>query len=452
MNDDGRDGGLGDDAEPSPALSRNPESRLGDQAPEDAAPVVDQEAPASRRVALRAALLLGVAGMLAGGLFFARTLVASGSGGTTPTAAAERLFDALAEEDAIGLLEAISPAERRLLKGPIQQVTKELARLGILGEGLNLANVNGLELEFFGLRFTEEKLAPGISAVVVSDGRARSRFDPAGGFLGSFVTELLDRDARAPQTATLDFAKDETVVATVRDGDQWYVSIGYSIAENVRRDSGSVMPTFGQGVGIGAATPEKAVEDLIRAAAGLEVSRLIQLAPPGEAGALHDYAQLFIPQLGSAAHDARGFFHAEITKLDLSSRTTEPGVATVKVDRIGFVYEIPDFGVRIEYDGECTIFRFEGEPPERDCGTGAGPALPFFLPLEELPTPDVGFIVVKEGTEWFVSPTRTLLHAALGYLKVLEPDDLDAIMEFLESGPPGGFGEPTLDPRATPTA
>ena len=109
MNDDGRDGGLGDDAEPSPALSRNPESRLGDQAPEDAAPVVDQEAPASRRVALRAALLLGVAGMLAGGLFFARTLVASGSGGTTPTAAAERLFDALAEEDAIGLLKRSRP-------------------------------------------------------------------------------------------------------------------------------------------------------------------------------------------------------------------------------------------------------------------------------------------------------------------------------------------------------
>jgi hypothetical protein len=452
MDEEGSDGGLGDDiAEPITAPPESSETSPDDHGFEIAAPVID-DAPASRRVALRAAVLLGIAGMLAGGLFFARSLVASGSGGTTPTAAAERLFDALAEEDAIGVLEAISPAERRLLKDPIQEVAKELSRLGILGESLNLANVDGLELEFFGLRFTEEKLAADISAVVVSDGRARSRFDPRGGLLGSFVTKLMGRDASTPQTATMDFAKDEMVVATVRDREEWYVSIGYSIAENVRRDSGSVAPTFGQGVAIGAATPEKAVEDLIRAAAGLEVSRLLQLAPPGEAGALHDYAQLFIPQLGSAAHDARGFFQAKITKLDLTSRATEPGVATVKVDRIGFVYEIPDFGMRIEYDGKCTIYRFEGEPPERDCGTGAGPALPFFLPLEELPTPDVGFVVVREGEEWFVSPTRTLLQGALAYLRALDPDDLDTIKEFLESGPPGGFEEPSLDPRATPTA
>ncbi|MGH2784518.1 MAG: hypothetical protein ACRDJ1_04615 [Actinomycetota bacterium] len=387
--------------------------------------------------------------MIAAGLFVASSLISTGSGGATPVAAVERLFDALEQEDVIGVLESLLPAERRMIQGRIQELTKELSRLGIFGERADLANVNGLELEFFGVRLAQEELSPGISAVVIREGRVRSRFDPSGGLLGDFVTGLLDEDASVAATGSADLAKNKVVVATVRDGDQWYVSIGYTVAENVRRAAGRVAPTFGQGVAIGAATPEKAVDDLIRAAAGLDVSRLIQLMPPGEARALHDYVQLFVSQVGSAAHEARGFFSAKITKLDLSSET-DGETSIVKVDKLGFVYEIPDIGITIEYDGECTVLRFEGEPPERDCGTGIGPTLPFFLPLDELPDPDLGFVVVREGDEWFVSPTRTLLDGALSLLKALNPGDLDSIREFFEFG--SQIEPPALEPRATPTA
>lgn len=444
-----RDGGLGDhDAEPSNHRDDfDAPGGDGGLGPGSGA----EEAPASRRLALRVGLALGIAGMLAGGLYFARSFGSSTSGGATPTAAVARFFDALAEEDAIGVLETVAPAERRLLVDPLQAITKELSRLRILGPNASLADVNGLELEFFGLGFKEEELTPGITAVVVEEGRVRSRFDPRGGLLGTFVTKLMEADSLRAGQAALNFADEDVTVATVKDGAEWYVSIGYTVAENVRRESGSVLPRFGQGVAVGAPTPEKAVEELLRAAAGLEMSRLLQLAPPGEAAALHDYAQLFITELGVAAHEARGFFTAEVTDVDLSSKETAPGVATVEVERIGFNYEIPDFGLRIEYDGECTVLRFEGERPERICEGGAGPAMPFYLPFEEFPKADVGFVVVEERGEWFVSPIRTLLQGALAYLKATDLGELDMLREFFEYGG-GEFEEPIVDPRATPTA
>lgn len=451
MDEGDRDGGLGDhNVEPSTDRESIQASATDPVTGIEPAPV-HEDVPASRRVALRAGLLLGIAGMLAGGLYFARSLVSSASGGATPTAAVERFFDALANEDAIGVLETMMPAERRLLVDPLQAITNELSRLRIFGPDANLADVNGLEIEIFGLGFKEEELTPGITAVVVNKGRVRSRFDPRGGLLGTFVTKLMDRDALSPDRVALDFAVNDVTIATQKDGDEWYVSVGYTIAENVRRESGSVLPSFGRGVAIGATTPEKAVEELLRAGAGLEMSRLLQLAPPGEAAALHDYAQLFITELGVEAHEMRGFFTAEVTNVDLSSKQTAPGVATVEVERIAFKYAMPDLGIRIEYDGECTVLRFEGEPPERICEGGAGPAMPFYLPFEEFPKADVGFIVVQERGEWFVSPTRTLLEGALGYLKAMDLGELDMLREFFEYEG-GEFEEPILDPRATPTA
>lgn len=407
-------------------------------------------APASRRSAARAALIVGMAGMIAGAAFFALSIVSTDGGATTPVAAVERLFQALGDEDVLGVLESLLSGEREMLQGPLLDIAKELSRLGILAGDPNLTDLDGLELEFFGLRFTSEELAPGVAAVRLREGRMRSRFDPGGGLLGAFVTDLIPQDARSPGQASQDFGEGEVVFATVREGDEWYVSLGYSIAENARRGADRVAPTFGQGVAIGAATPEGAVDRLLRAVASLDVSGLIQLMPPDEARALHDYVQLFIAQVGPAAHNARGFFRAQINDLDLSSRT-DGDRATVKVEKIAFTYELLDLGVSIEYDGECAVYRVEGERPERDCGTGIGPTLPLFLPIEELPHPDVGFVVVREGGEWYVSPTRTVLDGVLGYLKVMEPGHLDAIREFFEYG----FSEefvPSVEPLATPTA
>ncbi|MGH2726673.1 MAG: hypothetical protein ACRDKS_06825, partial [Actinomycetota bacterium] len=390
--------------------------------------------------------------MIAGAIFFTRSVPQSSGGAQTPVAAVRRLFDALEEEDVIGILETLLPSERRMLAEPIQDVAEELGRLEILNGGLDLSNLNGLDFEFYDLGFASTELTPDLSVVEVSKGRARYRFAPVGGLVGNFLRDALPDEALGVSQGSTDLSDGESVFAVVRDGGDWYVSIWYSVAENSRRDAQRALPVFGAGVPArGAATPEAAVDQLIRAAASFDVRRLIELTPPEEARALHDYAQIFIHEAEAGAAQARKDFRGKVTALELSSRI-DGDRAVVKVDDIAFRYQIPELDASVTYDGECVVFHLAGEPPERDCGAGVGPALPFFLPPVDVPQADIGFAVVREGGAWYVSPTGTLLEGMVGILKAMTMSDLEAIKDFLQFGFTDEFSFPEVVPEGTPNA
>src|SRR5205823_347014 len=87
---------------------------------------------------------------------------------------------------------------------------------------------------------------------------------------------------------------------------RWYVSLWYTVAETVRRHANAAVPAFGQGVGArGAATPEEAVRQLVDAGVRLDVRRAVELTPPDEAAALHDYAPLFVGKADESARRMR---------------------------------------------------------------------------------------------------------------------------------------------------
>ncbi|MEX2555614.1 MAG: hypothetical protein WEB06_08280 [Actinomycetota bacterium] len=378
----------------------------------------------SRRPAAYIAVVVGLLAMVGGAVFFARSLGTAEGGADTPVAAVQRMFDAIADEDALGVLETMLPSERDQLRGSLQDITKELSRLGILSNDLDLGSIPGIELDFTGLTFSSQQIASGISTVRLETGTSTYKVDPARSPIGEFLRPLLDDGASEVVQGTDDLSDDDVAFTTVEEGDKWFVSLWYSIAEAARQEVGAPVPPFGNGIAArGAPTPEQAVEEMIRAAVLLDVRRMIELTPPIEARALHDYAPLFIDQAVAGAREARKLYEVEVSKLNLTGRVSG-NTALVKVGEIEFTAAIPAMGVSVEYDGECVTVRgdfFGSDEPQRQCGAGFAPA----TGLPVVPTPEIGFVAVREGGLWYVSPTRTVLDGLLGTLKVLDRNALE---------------------------
>lgn len=383
--------------------------------------------------AVHVAVLVGVLAVAGGAVFAVRSLTGTEAGGATPESAARQFFDAVANEDALGVLESLLPSERDLFKGPLVDITKELGRLRVLSTDLDLSKISGLDLSLENLRFSSSSVTEGLSVVRIEAGIARSRVTPKDLPLGSFVRDVIGPDLeQAPPPDTENLAGDETAVATVRDGDRWYVSLWYSLGETAREDAGAPPPALGRGIAPnGAASPEDAVDDFIRALARLDVRRLIELLPPDEARALRDYAPLFLEGAESAAAEARKQFRATITTLDLSSRRGDDDEALVKIDQIRFSAEAADGSAGVSYDGKCVRFSGEIFVPLLPAGVLCqGDRPPFAVP--EIPTrdADLHIVAVERGGSWYVSPLRTFLDGLVGTLRALEPKDLETFRDF----------------------
>jgi hypothetical protein len=404
--------------------------------------------------AVHVAVLVGLLAVAGGAVFAVRSLTGTDAGGATPESAARQFFDAVANEDALGMLESLLPSERDVLKGPLVDITKELGRLRVLSTDLDLSKISGLDLSLENLRFSSSSVTEGLSVVRIEAGTARSRVTPKDLPLGPFVRDLIGPDIdRAPAPDTEDLADDDTTVATVRDGDRWYVSLWYSLGEAARKDAGAPPPALGRGIAPnGAASPEDAVDGFIRALAGLDVRRLIELLPPDEARALRDYAPLFLEGAESAAAEARKQFRATIGTLVLSSRPGDDDRALVKIDQIRFSAEAADGSAGVSYDGKCVHFSGELFVPLLPAGVLCqGDRPPFAVP--ELPTrgADLHIVAVRRGGSWYVSPTRTFLDGLVATLRALEPKDLESIRDFFT-----GFSEEQgsykVSPLSSPAA
>ena len=393
--------------------------------------------PPRRNPATYVAVLIGLVAMAGGAVFFARSLGTAEGGADTPVAAVQRMFDAIEDEDALGVLESLLPSERDTLSDSVQTVAEELGRLGILREDLDLGSIEGIELDFTGLSFTSEDLANDVSVVSLTGGSVTYRIDPARTPLGDFVRGFMsDEDSKVVEGTDTVTGEEDGFFATVKQGDKWFVSLWYSVAEGVRRSAGAPLPRFGDGIlARGEATPEAAVEQFIRSAVLLDVRRLIELTPPEEARALHDYAPLFIDAAEAGAREARNHYSAEVTGMKLNG-TQSGDRAVVTIAEAQFKLDIPELGFSVDYDGECATVKgdFLGfDRPQRQCGGGIVPA----AGLPEFPRPEIGFVAVRENGEWYVSPTRTVLDGLIATLKALDRQDLESFVQIF-GGMSGG--------------
>ena len=401
--------------------------------------------------------------VLAAGAFAVSSLVSGGTPGS-PEEAVEAMFAAIADEDVLGVLDALAPAERELYQPFIEDVVDELQRLEVLSGDLDLGAIGGIELDVSDLKLTSAPLGGSdrLELVTVLAGTITSTVDPDGVPLGSFVRDLMEEQGAElePVTATESLAADDAFDLVVVDDGGWHVSLHYSIAEAARQAAGAPLPDFSASVvPDGAETPERAIEELLQAAVDLDLRTVIALLPPGEMSALHDYAPLFLGEADEAIEELRDSpsFDISIDRLDTSA-TRDGSTANVTISGFAVSGSIDDESFDASFDGDCFSGSFDGESEElclddlEEEGLALGIGRSAFA--QELVDAQLGVVTVQRDGLWYVSPTRSFQEVVLALMRVVDREDLEdpeqllsnafGFSPFLYGGGFGGFGEDTF--------
>jgi hypothetical protein len=387
-------------------------------------------APIESGLSTRARVLaVLVALALIGGIVGA-VLVAKDGGGNSPEDAVRKLATAAQQRDGIGVIEALLPSERDAVRTPVNNIVTELKRLQVIKQDADLRHIPGVDTTITGLTLSTQTLADNVADVSVTGGKVTVVGD-AKQITGSAIKSDLK-----PQTQETDLASKHIILATVKESGRWYVSLAYSVAEAARRDAKQPPPPFGHGVAAkGTDSPEAAVRDAITAATSLDVRRLIELTPPDEMAALHDYAPLFIADAEKAAADAKANGpKVQVTKLDLAT-TMAGDRAHVAIK--GFTASWTSDGKQesVAWDGKCiTITPAPEDLPQMCAGGNTQQSLP----------PNLAFSIttVQRNGAWYISPVGTLLDMVVSTLKALPTDAFKTGSPFngLIGGLFGAFG------------
>lgn len=411
------------------------------------------EAPHRRRqlrpvVALFAALAL-VAATAAGVLAF------GGGEDDGPDAPVRALFRAAEAGDVLGMLDQLVPGERDALREPLTGIVAELERLGILDD-VDLGDLGAYYLKIDGLELETETRRADLAFVRITGGTASYSFDPSSLPLGAFVRPLLGGlgggEGRSESTNS-DLASGDDGIVTVKRGGRWYISLGYTIAESARLEAGVSLDDLGERViAKGAGSAEDAVRELVEAAAELDLGRVLALLPPGEMGAIQEYAGLFLADVRRGVAEMGGDVRMDIDNLELSS-DVDGDTAWVTIDELDGTIDLGAMTIRIE--GDCVAVTAPGQPTQETCG-GTSPGLFGGVPgVGALSGGDLGALgsvdytlgvlptlagrsgapmrVVKVDGQWYVSPIRTLFGGFVTALAEIQEDDLGAILDSIMS-------------------
>ena len=383
-------------------------------------------------------------------------------GAGSPEEAVEDLVAALEAGDALGVLEVLPPGERDAVAGSLPDILVGLQDGGAVGGTAGMDGVlPGVAVDVEGMVLRTEALDPQVSFVEVVDGTIEVRVDEAAVPDPEVRAELAratGADVDAGLTWRRDLAEDPLVLGTVDEGGGWFVSIGYTTAEQVRRASGAPLPdTETRPDAIGSSTPSEVVADLLGAAEARFPLRFAELLWPEEGRAAYDYATVWLPGMQAAA-DRAGADQAAGRRTwvlvvdDLVTREEGEGdVRRVVVERLdatlldGYALEV--VRIVVGEDG-CTTWTTTPAPgvagaervrrvcPGVGWTDGAGrPVAPEGVGLTDLLTLDglgaaqPSVTVVERGGRWFLSPTRTVLDGLAEGLGAVDPatgDPVDA--------------------------
>ena len=383
-----------------------------------------------------AAAAIGVVALVGGGAFAVTALRSSASGASSPQAAVDELFTAVNNEDVIGVLNALPKGEREAFVPFAQDTLAEMKRLGLVDGGTDLGKVGGVDVEFTGYTTSVVDVADTVANVKVSGGTMKAGYDMSQLPMGDLLIDTFFDGERPQGAATTSSPNtDDLEVTTVKDDDGWHVSLWYSLAENARQGAGMPAPNFGHGVpAVGADTPEGAVTALVDALSTLDVERMIELSPPSEAAALHDYAPLFLDDAKDAVDqlfDDSGL-ELDVALTGLASEgsgdrrvvtfTGVEGTATVGGETVEFSYEdgcwsvTPPDGTHVAGCVADTLADADLTPEQTDS-------------VERIVDRGIRIVVTEEDGKWYVSPFGTVTETWLTLLRAVERADIEKLSE-----------------------
>ena len=177
-------------AAPAPGASSAPEPAPPPYVPEAGTSTFPRRPGVAGEVRAIVAATTAVA-VLAGGIAFGVSRLASADGADSPEAAVRQFFDAITKQDMVGVLDALPPGERESLKEPLLELTTELKRLGVLSTTFELNSVSGLDFSIENLTLKTDDVRSDLAVVEIAVRRpARSDIDskvPFGSLVAAFV-------------------------------------------------------------------------------------------------------------------------------------------------------------------------------------------------------------------------------------------------------------------------
>lgn len=413
-------------------------------APADAIHDPMAPAPTPAKGSSRNKLLGGVAAgalVIAAGAFAATQLAGADGGADSPEAAVESLFQAIGEEDLVGMAESVLPGERRTFIDPALEGLGHLQRWGVLDDEFDSSDVSGFDLEVEQLDLRVEPVADDIVNVYAS-GTMSAEVSGEEIPLGDLVEDEIPEgesmsDLDAPRESA-DF--DDVMMTAVREDGRWYVSGTFTIAEYARMETGADVP---DGIpAIGADSPEEAVDGMIEAIESLQLEEMLGRLNPDEAQALQRYAPLFLgdaqAEIDRAVAESGLEFSIDDVGYDVVRRD---GIAVVQFHSFSVSGSAPEEG---EFEmtvgeGGCATITIDGETEEvceeADAGsidltdTPMGDLEAMFADMDEL-----GLVVAERDGQWYVSPVRTYSEMFLAVARVIDREDIDRFVQVIEDG------------------
>ena len=384
--------------------------------------------------------LVAVVALLgAGGFAVSRIASGDDGGAASPTEVGTRLMDALAAEDALGVVDLLLPGERDMMRQPLIDFVDNLKRLEIVDDSANLEKFGGIDIVFADVEVvptdTNVDDVSGIRITALGTSTINGEEVPIG--------DLLLDEAFGGDRPELDSDPAETDVdwklATVKRDGRWYLSAFYSLAETVR-DGGYDIPETGV-VARGADTPEGAVQAIFDAVDDLDLEALIAAFNPNEAEALQRYAPAFIDD-AQASIDEMG---ATIAFSDTEFTVTGDGERrSVAVDGFSMTASVDDQEITLEGTGGCMVITADGSTTDT-CedgnaidsaidmmGIGENEDVTALIQTVRDAFSDmkpVGITVQQVNGKWFVSPVGSYADLVLAVMSALDKDELTDIID-----------------------
>lgn len=320
--------------------------------------------PAKRSTSRIVVAVAAVAALvvLVGGLFLVTRAGSEQAGAATPDEAATAMFAAIENEDLVALAELLHPGERRTLAEPAFDIIDELIRLEIIDGSLDLAAVDGVDVEIEGLQYRVEAIpgAADLREVLIDAGTLSVTADGEQLPIGETLRERFgDEISEIDEAGSESIVSPEAGPVLVEYEGRWYVSIWYSAAEALRGfTSDAPVPALADmPPAIGADTPEAAVDGLVDALVELDLTTMIGMLDPEEAAALYRYAPLFLDEAEASIDELLDEVAAADVSWSVESIEYAPTVdgdrASVEITAVTFQVIAEDVAIVVSYSPDA---------------------------------------------------------------------------------------------------
>ncbi len=314
------------------------------------------------------AAIVGALALLGGGAFFAISAFGASGGGETPEDAVDQILAAINGEDFLTMGELLEPGERRTVVEPmLTDILPELKRLGVFNDGLDPADVEGVDLELTDVDYRIEPLAGNddIQHVYFTSGTASSESVAAEFPWGDAIRDRFGDNIEDSPRTTEDITESETPIVLVERDGRWYFSMWHTVGEAIRLETGDPLPLVGDAPpALGSDSPEEAVEAMIAEMVDLDLRGMIGRMDPEEAAALYRYSPLFLGEAQSELNNFKRDVQAEGISWDITNLTfdteTDGDDASVTIRSFTATVTTPDVDVEFTWASDRIFVEANG--------------------------------------------------------------------------------------------